>query len=235
MDNIRYKRKITVLRKKLDEGSVREIIEEKKTSVFRSMLKKPPKDQVHLDALKLLYEVILIVSGKYAADYYRNAKHTINVDSNVKEVVIGKGIFPIKSKSTFLKKLQRSSSKNKVELNLDEHVFINEEETLSFDHHGNEIKFPFKINSETVENYPSKILDINEKNLKKLEISYEKVIGKFETKLKKLLAPNPKQLQDELTINEVNEVYVPIYEARLVGPKKKVELLRIDAIRKKII
>ena len=120
MGNIRYKRKITVLRKKLDEGSVREIIEEKKTSVFRSMLKKPPKDQVHLDALKLLYEVILIVSGKYAADYYRNAKHTINVESNVKEVVIGKGIFPIKSKSTFLKKLQRSSSKNKVELNLNE-------------------------------------------------------------------------------------------------------------------
>ena len=44
-----------------------------------------------------------------------------------------------------------------------------------------------------------------------------------------------RDLKDEFTINEISEIYVPIFEARLVGPKKKVELLRIDAVRKKIL
>jgi hypothetical protein len=30
-------------------------------------------------------------------------------------------------------------------------------------------------------------------------------------------------------------LYVPIFEARLIGPKKKVGLIRIDAVRKKIL
>ena len=33
-------------------------------------------------------------------------------------------------------------------------------------------------------------------------------------------------------LREINEVYVPIYEARLIGPKKKVGIIRIDAVRK---
>jgi len=36
-------------------------------------------------------------------------------------------------------------------------------------------------------------------------------------------------------VREIKEVYIPIYEARLKGPKNKVGLLRLDAIRKKIL
>jgi len=35
--------------------------------------------------------------------------------------------------------------------------------------------------------------------------------------------------------NEIIELYVPIYEARLIGPKKNVRLMRIDSIRKKVL
>jgi len=31
------------------------------------------------------------------------------------------------------------------------------------------------------------------------------------------------------------EIYIPIFEARLIGPKKRIKILRIDAIRKKIL
>ena len=44
-----------------------------------------------------------------------------------------------------------------------------------------------------------------------------------------------RDLQEEFTINEVSEVYIPIYEARLIGPKKQVGILRIDAARKKVL
>nr|AIE95558.1 hypothetical protein [uncultured marine thaumarchaeote AD1000_66_F10] len=41
-------------------------------------------------------------------------------------------------------------------------------------------------------------------------------------------------MQEKITTNEIIELYVPIYEARLIGPKN-VRLMRIDGIRKKVL
>ena len=223
------------MKTQLDDDSAHKIVEQKKTSVFRSLLHHPHKDEVHIHSLKLFYEAILIISGQYIADFYRKATHTINVEYNVKEVVLGDGIFPVKTKSGLWKKLGNKRGKNKVNLELEEHVFINEEDKMILDHHGREIKFPLKINSKTIENYPKRILKINEKNVKKPEIKYEAAVKRLTLKLKSPFNPDVRDLNDEFTINEVLEAYVPIYEARLIGPKKKVGLLRIDAIRKKIL
>ena len=227
----KYKTTTIVLRKELDEDAAKKMVEDKKTDAFRKFLKKPKKEEVSLDSLKLLYEAILIISGKYVADFYRKATKTIEVDSNVKEVLLGEGRFLVKSKKGFLK----LGGKNKVDLTLEEHVFIDEEDKITFDHHGNEIKFPFKINSKTIENYPKKILEIFIENIRKPEISYDTAVEKFQSRLKEVVSAQVRDLNEELTIDEISEVYVPVYEARLIGPKKKVELLRIDAIRKKIL
>ena len=227
-----YKTTTIVLKNELDENSANKMVEDKKTDVFRKFLKKPKKDEVSIDSLKLLYEAVLIISGKYVADFYRKATKTIEVDSNVKEVILGEGKFLVKSKKGLLK---LGGGKNKVDLNLEEHVFLDEEDKITFDHHGNEIKFPFKINSKTIENYPTKILEIFVDNIKKPEISNDAAVEKFQSKLKEGISAQVRDLKEELTINEISEVYIPIYEARLIGPKKKVELLRIDAVRKKIL
>jgi len=234
MTNQQYENKIIVLQKKLEEYAVHDIIDEKKTSLFRSLLRKPKKDEVDVDSLNLFYECILLISGRYSANYYRNTTHTITVDHNVKDVVIGDGIFKAKTKSK-IQRTVRKTGKNKIDLKLDEHVFIDEEDTMYFDHRGKEIRFPFTLNSKTIENYPKKILTANQNNVRKPEIPYEGIIAKISSKLKKSLEPNPKKLTDELIINEISEIYVPIYEVRLVGPKKKVAILRIDAVRKKIL
>jgi len=229
-----YENKIIVLKKNLDEKSALQIIDDKKTGIFRSLLRKPKKGDVDVLPLKLLYEAILLVSGKYSANFYRKAIHTIVVDHNIKEVVLGDGIFPVKVKSKFQKTV-RKTGKNKVDLQLDEHVFIEDEDALYFDNHGKELRLPFKLNSKTMENYPKKILIKNEQNVKKPEITYDAVINKISTKLKQSLESNIRDLKDELIINEISEIYVPIYEARLVGPKGKAGILRIDAVRKKIL
>ena len=44
-----------------------------------------------------------------------------------------------------------------------------------------------------------------------------------------------RKLNDEFVLREITEVYVPIFEARLIGPKKKVGIIRIDAVRKKVL
>lgn len=229
-----YEVRTIVLRKKIDENDAKKIISQKKTNVFKKFLKKPKPEEVHVHSLNLLFEAIMIISGKYTADYFRKATHTLSVDYNVREVVFGDGVFPVKKKSGVLKKISQKS-KNKVDLRLEEHVFIDEEEQTAFDHHGKEFSVPYKINSETIENYPKKILQMHENQVKKPEITYDDAIKKFTLKLKNFLEPDVRNLNDEVLIKKVAEVYVPIYEARLVGPKKKVGLLRIDAVRNKIL
>ena len=235
MTSFKYETKTIVLKQQIDEEETRDFIEEKKTGVFRTLLKKPKKEEVFVQSLKLNLEATLMISGNYSANYFRKATHTIKVDHNVREVVVGEGVFSIREKSGFQKALSGKRGKNSIDIELEEHVFIEEEETLFFNHHGQEVKFPFKLDSKTTENYPKKILQQNASNVKKPEVPHEKIIQKLSAKLKKPLETKVRDLKEKLTVNEISEIYVPIYEARLVGPKKKVGLLRIDAVRKKIL
>lgn len=230
-----HETKTVVLKKNIEEQDVFAIVEEKKTSLFKKLLKKPKREDVHVHYLKLYYECILVVSGKYIADFYRKATHTISVDSNVQEVTFGEGVFPIRSKSSLEKAFSGKHGKNKIDLQLEEHVFVEEEDELIFDHHGREIKFPFKINSKTIENYPKRLLQKNSSNVKKPEITYDAAIEKLKELLKKPMEPDVRDLNDEFVLREITEIYVPIFEARLIGPNKKIGVLRIDAVRNKIL
>ena len=227
--------KTVVLRKNIDETEAMDIVNQKKTIPFKSLLSRPKKEDVHVHSLKLYYECILMVSGKYIADYFRKANHSISVDSNVHEVSLGDGIFPVRSKSGLEKAFVGKRGKNKVDLKLEEHVFVEEEDELTFDHHGRDVKFPFKINSKTIENYPKRLLSQNESNVKKPEMTHDAAISKLQLQLKKPLEADVRDLNDEFVLRELTEVYIPIFEARLFGPKKKVGIIRIDAVRKKIL
>ncbi|MCV0401708.1 MAG: hypothetical protein K5777_07000 [Nitrosopumilus sp.] len=229
-----YDVKTIVLRKTIDETEAMKIVEEKKTGPFKSLLSHPKKEDVHVHSLKLYYECILMVSGKYTADYFRKAIHSISVDSNVHEVSLGDGLFPVRSKSRITKAFVGNRGKNKIDFKLEEHVFVEEEDELTFDHHGRDIEFPYKIDSKTVENYPQKLLEENAESVKKPEMAHDTAIGKLQTQLKKPLETDVRGLNEEFVLNDISEIYIPIFEARLVGPKKKVELLRIDAVRKKV-
>ena len=230
-----YDVKTVVLKKNLEDETAAEIVDQKKTTPFKSLLSRPKKDEVHTHSVTLYYECLLMVSGKYIADYYRKATHTVSVDSNVHEIIFGDGVFPVRTKSGLEKAFVGKRGKNKVDLKLEEHVFVEEEDELTFDHHGRSIKFPFKINSKTVENYPKNVLEKHSSNVKKSELTYDAAIAKLQTELKKPLEVEVRELNEEFVLREISEVYVPIYEARLIGPKKKVGIIRIDAVRKKIL
>ena len=224
-----------VLRTTINQEEASIIIEDKKTSIFKSLLKTPKKTEVHVDSIKLTYEGILKVSGRYIADYLRKSTHTVSVDSNVQEVIFGEGIFPLKEKSAFKRAFIGNRGKNKIDLPLEEHVFVEKEEEIFFDHNGTPVEFPFKINSKSIENYPDKILTDNAINVKRPKIANEQAIESLKEALKKPLEPGIRKLNEEFILGEIIEVYVPIYEARLTGPKNKVGLLRLDAVRKKIL
>jgi len=227
--------KTVVLRKNIEEQDAQSIIEQKKTTPFKSLLSRPKKEDIHLHSLKLYYECVLMVSGKYVADYFRKATHSISVDSNIREIILGDGTFPIRSKSGFKKAFVGRRGKNKIDLKLEEHVFVEEEDELTFDHHGRNIESPFKINSKTIENYPKRLLQQNKSNIKKSELTNDAAIEKLQSHLKKPLEIDVRDITEEFVLREITELYVPIFEARLIGPKKKVGIIRIDAVRKKIL
>ena len=227
--------KQVVLRSNLDESKAEQLTDQKKTSMFRSVLSKPKKEEVHVHSLNLIYECITRVSGKYVADYYRSATHTISVDHNVREIVFGEGVFPIREKSKLSKTLGGKHSKNKIDLNLEEHVFIETSDEIYFDHHGDRTSFSIKLKSENLENYPKRVLDNSNTKIRKSEKKHDDLIDELLDVLKTPIKGDVRNITDEFTLDAVTEIYVPIFEARLVGPKKKVKILRIDAAQVKII
>jgi len=240
MTGLEYKIKTVVLRPILNSDDAEQIVENRKTSLFRSMLQKPKKADVHVHSLKLSYEAFLILSGKYNADFYRKAIHTINVESTVKEIIVGDDTFPIKHGKNVISKLgnkikSNTGRKNQIDLELEEHVFLEEEKEIAFDHHGKEIKMPYKMSSELIESYPRRTLEKTKNNIKKPEITYDAAVERLIAKLKKSVSIGRRNLKEKIAINEIIELYVPIYEARLIGPKKNVRIIRIDGIRKKVL
>ena len=159
-----------VLRPILDYSEAEQIVESRKTSLFRSMLQKPKKMEVHVHSIKLSYEAFLILSGKYNANFYRKTIHTINVDSSVREIIIGDDTFPITQGKGVLGKLnskikKSTGRKNQVDMELEEHVYLEDEQEIAFDHHGKEIKMPYKMGSKLIESYPRRTLEKTKNNI----------------------------------------------------------------------
>jgi hypothetical protein len=78
-------------------------------------------------------------------------------------------------------------------------------------------------------------LEKTKQTIKKPEITYDAAVQRLVSKLKKSVSIGRRNMQEKITTNEIIELYVPIYEARLIGPKKNIRLMRIDGIRKKVL
>ena len=226
-------RKIT-LKPQIDSDIAEDMVDNRKVKLFQTLLKKPKKSEIHLHSLKLFYEACLLLSGKYSADFIRDTKHTIHVDKNVRELIIDDKVYPVSQKKSMLSKLE-PSRKNKIKIEFQERLVIENKDDIAFDHHGKEIDLSYSNTQKIIEKYPRKILSGDDDSIKKPEITVDAAINKLISKLKKPTDKGTKSLDEKIEFSDILEVYVPIYEARLIGPKKKIKILRIDAVRKKIL
>ena len=234
--------KTIVLKDQIEPEKLDEIIYNKKTSLFGSVFSRPKPDEIHIHSKITAYESYLIISGRYEIDFYRKATHKIDVSGDVIEIIMGDGIFPIKTKSGILEKFGGRMKegigidKEEVELEVEEHAVQRQSGTLTLDHHGHEVKeFPHKIDSRSIENYPVRILEQNSENVKHQEMTRESCIDKLKLKLLKISPQDVRINSEKFIIDKITTVYVPIHEARCVDPKKKIGILRIDGITKKVL
>ena len=233
MTKIDHKIKKVVLKPQIDLDTAEEMVNNRKVKLFQTLLKKPKKSEIHLHSLKLFYEACLILSGKYRADFIRDVSHTIHVDKNVRELILDDKVYPIPQKKSVFSKLE-PTWKNKIKVKFQERLVIENEDDVAFDHHGKEIDLSYKNIQKIIDKYPRKILNRDD-NVKKPEITIDATINKLISKLKEPTDKGVKSLDEEIKLYDILEVYVPVFEARLIGPKKKIKILRIDGIRKKVL
>jgi len=225
------KHETTVLKKKMTEGDLYVMIGEKKTDFFRSALRRPRRDDVHFESYLLNYECTTTVSGRYTADYSRDTKHAVSVDRNVDKIAIGGETFPVRTKSKLRKQIAGRLGKNRVDLPVREHVFVENKGAIHLDPGGKETDFPFRINSKTVESYPDTILKENDSAVISSDMTDADLALRLTEKLKPKLEDGIRDLHEETIVEKITRVYAPIYEIVLFGPKKKTATMRIDASR----
>ncbi len=210
-----------------------QLVDSKKTSQFGTTLLRPKKNQIHIHSVSLVYEPILALSGSYSADYYRKAVHVIKVDGDVKEVLVGPDTFEV-SKRSKLSKFVNTAGKRTINLDLEEHVFVNNSGELYLDHHGKRLKnLPYLMDRKIMESYGSKVLAAEK--TKEHEISEIDAVTMLKRILKNISKSKMRNLEEHFEPEKITVLYVPIYEARLIGPSKKIRIMRIDAARKKIL
>ena len=226
--------KIISLKPLLDSDAAEEMIDSRKVKSFQTLLHKPKKNEIHLHSLTLHFESILLLSGKYSVDFIRDAEHTLSVDKDVQEVIISDEVFPVKKKHGVLSKLE-PSFKNKIKILMQERVMLENTADISFDHHGKEINLSYNDTLKLLEKHPKKTINEDKESIRKPEITIAAAKSKLISKLKKPADAGTKSSEEIFDFRDILEIYVPIYEARLIGPKKRIKIVRIDAVRKKIL
>ena len=226
--------KIISLKPLLDSDAAEEMIDSRKVKSFQTLLHKPKKSEIHLHSLTLHFESILLLSGKYSVDFIRDAEHTLSVDKDVQEVIISDEVFPVKKKHGVLSKLE-PSFKNKIKILMQERVMLENTTDISFDHHGKEINLSYNDTVKLLEKHPKKTINEDKESIRRPEITIDAAKSKLISKLKRPADAGTKSSEELFDFRDILEIYVPIYEARLIGPKKRVKILRIDAVRKKIL
>ena len=226
--------KIISLKPLLDSDDAEEMIDSRKVKSFQTLLHKPKKSEIHLHSLTLHFESILLLSGKYSVDFIRDAEHTLSVDKDVQEVIISDEVFPVKKKHGVLSKLE-PSFKNKIKILMQERVMLENTTDISFDHHGKEINLSYNDTVKLLEKHPKKTINEDKESIRRPEITIDAAKSRLISKLFRPAGVGTKSSEELFDFRDILEIYVPIYEARLIGPKKRVKILRIDAVRKKIL
>lgn len=230
-----------VLRTKLLPQDIMDILEKKKTSLFGSTLRRPKSSDVTVETPELYLEQFVFILGHYEIDFNRDTSYFIKVDPDVVKVTIGTETFPILNKSGVWKKFGKKMkegvgiTKQDLEIKVSENAVKSMTDSLYLDNNGLETVFSYSTNSDAVENYAQKVLDVNKGHIRTNNLTDDDVFSKLAHKLKDSLKHDLKINREEYVVTEFREIFVPIYETKCYDNKNKVAVARIDAITGKLI
>ncbi len=221
-----------VLKTKMMPQDIMEVLNTKKTSLFGSALRRPKSDEITVESPQLFLEQVIYVSGNYDADFNRDVSYTVKVDADVREVTIGNKRFSIVNESGVWKKMKQGvgMTKQDLEITVTEKAVKNTTDSLYIDNHGLETTFPYTMNSDIIENFAQRVLDVNKEHIRKNKINDDEVFSMLGQKFKDIMPPDIEINQEDFTVTDFMEIFVPIYETECYDKNKKVAIARIDAV-----
>jgi len=228
--------KIIVLRSKLMPHKALEILEKKKTTLFGSTLRRPNPSQITVKTPQLYFEQVIHVSGIYSVDFDRDVSYTIKVEPDVSEIKIGDNTFPVVNRSGTLKNLEKKMKqgvgfkKQDLEIRASERAVKSIDDSLYLDCHGLETTLPYHLDSDSVENYPQRILDIDKDYIRSVPLDKDEIYQQLARKLQTQLDLNIKIHSQDYIVKTFEEIFVPVYEARCYDDKQKSAIGRVDAL-----
>ena len=222
------KRKIVVLRSRLDSTMARLLGEKIKGKFFvRLSFLKPKPEEIQLIAVDKFYEPYIVVGGKYAVDYCKRRAHAIEVDKETKEIVVAGKKFKPES-------LSAERPYKVIELEGEEHFHYEDEAFFIFDRMGREVE-PEQMPYAPSEEQPESLMEIDLK-LREVKISSEQEIELLRSRIATRPSNADQVIREWFEVNEHTVVCIPVYELTFQDIKTWEEVnVEIDGITGKII
>lgn len=146
-------RKTIVYETRVDPTVIKVTAEKLKDQMFtRFGFLKPRPEEIQLISMDKYYEPYMLISGKYAIDYYRKRAYTIPVDKEVLEVILLNQKFELRKPAD-----SPAKENNTIELEGEERIMSEAKASLVLDRTGQEVPLE-KLPSAPSERNPKKIL-----------------------------------------------------------------------------
>ncbi len=217
-------RRVVVLESRLSPAMAGLLGEKIKTKLFAKLcFLKPKPEEIRLVSVKKYYEPHIIISGKYAIDYCRKEVYPVNVDENVREIVL----LDERLKPEPMDQLSEGTQRV-VKLNGLAYFHYEDEASFILDKIGREID-PEKLPSAPSEERTVKELAEAGMKFEEVKISREDEIEFLRSRIASRPIDVGEVIREIFEVNERTLVYCPVYQLVLMNVKTgKETVLRID-------
>ena len=220
-----------VFYKTLVDPSVAKITGEKlKANLFvRLRLFRPKLEEVQFESIDKYYEPYIAVSGKYAIEYYRKQTYTLQVDADVREVVLfDRTLIPETSTTT-------QTTMNKIVVEGAERRFYEDEAYLILDKQGQEVSLT-QVPTAPSEEKPVEISEEYREKTRRLQLSPDMEVSVLRSKLVKRPTNVQRVVHELFEVSERTVIYTPIYEVIFKNTRTEdTKAIKISGVTSKLL
>jgi hypothetical protein len=200
--------------------------EKLKTHIFtKFFFLKPPREEIQLISINKYYEPFIVISGKYAIDYYRKSAYAIKLDKEAQEVILlNQQLKPEQSKDPY------GENRNMIRLEGEERIMKEFNASLILDRSGQDIP-PERLPAAPSERDPEKTLA--ECGVE--EIAEDADLNVIQSRILKRPKDINRIVNELIEVNERVVIYAPrfrlVYRDTITGSEKALEFDGVTAKR----
>lgn len=213
-----------------DYAAIKGIVDKNMVKAFSKMrFLRPKANEIECESIQIYYDSFLIANTKYVIDYYKKREYCIDLDDNVKEVLV----FDQNIKPKIVEEKSGLKSKSKKQIVIDSKERINLEITkqIALNRKGRIIDRK-DLPSAPCESDPVKFLDEYGLDVRHPEVNMWGILKREVLKR----PPDVSEVIDEsFQVTHQVLIFTPVYEARIVNlATHEIRIIPISGVTGKI-